>query len=205
VPPSRTSRTAVLGLIVGALAAGGPAVAAPAQAAPADGRVTEVHHHDGIAVLEPGTVQEVESPAHQYAGHQPFSSADPYRSGDHDPTLIGITPGTGVPAQATISEPQPFRADRVTVTGTGFEPGERVTATLPSLNRGQLGTAVADGEGTVSIRGTVPVQLPAGDQEVLLRGTSGETANTSFEVRSLLEELRDRLIGWGTATDAHTR
>ncbi|WP_222196198.1 ExeM/NucH family extracellular endonuclease [Modestobacter italicus] len=138
-----------------------------------------------------------ESFAYQYAGYEPFFSADPYRSSDHNPTLIGITPAeTDVPAQATISDPRPYRGERITVTGTGFEPGERVTASLPSRNRGQLGSAVADSEGTVTIRFTVPVLLPTGDQEVLLRGTSGETASTGFELRSVLQELLDRLIGW---------
>jgi 5'-nucleotidase len=142
-------------------------------------------------------INAVESFAYQYAGYEPFFSPDPYRSSDHNPTLIGITPAeTDVPAQATISDPKPYRGDRVTVTGTGFEPGERVTASLPSRNRGQLGSAVADAEGTVTIRFTVPVLLPAGDQEVLLRGTSGETASTSFQLRTLLQELLDRLLGW---------
>ena len=40
--------------------------------------------------------------------------------------------------------------ERVTVTGTGFEPGERVTASLPSRNRGQLGSAVAGADGRVT-------------------------------------------------------
>ena len=48
----------------------------------------------------------------------------------------------------------------------------------------------------MSITSTVPVSLPAGDQEVLLRGTSGETASASSELRTVLQELLDRLLGW---------
>ena len=65
------------------------------------------------------------------------------------------------------------------MTGTGFTADEKVTASLPSRNQGQLGSAVADVDGRVSIPVRVPTSLPDGDQEVLLTGTSGERASTA--------------------------
>jgi 5'-nucleotidase len=102
-------------------------------------------------------------------------------------------------AIAAISDPTPFRGDRVTVTGSGFAPDEKVTASLPSRNQGQLGNAIADGDGRVAIPVSVPATLPDGDQEVLLTGTSGERASTGFALRSLLEELLTRFIRWWPA------
>jgi hypothetical protein len=100
-----------------------------------------------------------------------------------------------VPATATVDAGQPFRGDRVTVTGTGFAAGETVTASLPSRVHGQLGSAVADASGTVRIPVRVPVTLPAGQHDVQLAGSSGETAYTSFTLRTLLQELIARLVG----------
>ena len=140
-------------------------------------------------------INAVESFAYEYDGYEPLFAPYPYRASDHNPTVIGLaTVAPEVPATATISDPRPFRGDRITVTGTGFAPGERVTASLPSRVRGQLGTATADAEGRVTIRFTVPVALPPGDQEVRLTGTSGETASTGFQLRTALQELRDRLV-----------
>ncbi len=114
------------------------------------------------------------------------------------------TASSGVPgdAAAGISDPTPLRGDRVTVTGTGFTPNEKVTASLPSRNQGQLGSAVADAGGHVSIPVGVPTTLPDGDQEVLLTGTSGERASTGFALRPLLEDLLDRFLRWWPAKRA---
>jgi hypothetical protein len=110
----------------------------------------------------------------------------------------------GIPGHATavISDPTPLRGDRVTVTGTGFTAAEKVTASLPSRNQGQLGSAVADVDGRVSISVGVPTTLPDGDQEVLLTGTSGERASTGFALRPLLEDLLDRFLRWWPAERA---
>jgi 5'-nucleotidase len=137
-------------------------------------------------------VNAVESGAYQYDGYEPLYAPNAYRASDHNPTLFGID----VAAAAAISEPRPLRAERVTVTGTGFAPGERVTASLPSRNRGQLGTATADAEGRASITFRVPVVLPAGNQDVQLTSTSGETASTGFWLRPRLEELLAGLTRW---------
>ncbi|WP_222266226.1 ExeM/NucH family extracellular endonuclease [Modestobacter marinus] len=139
-------------------------------------------------------VNASESSAYQYDGDQRLYSRGPYRASDHNPTLVGID----IDAAATISDATPFRGDRVTVTGTGFLAGEQVTASLPSRNQGLLGSGTADAHGRVAIAVTVPATLPAGGQQVELRGTSGESASTGFEVRPLVAELLERLIGWFT-------
>jgi hypothetical protein len=139
-------------------------------------------------------VNAVESYAYQYDGYEPLYAGYPYRASDHNPTLIGID--TRTPATATISADRPLRGDEVTVTGSGFAAGEEVTATLPSRARGQLGSAVAGPDGGVAITFTVPRRLPAGDQQVLLTGDSGEAAGTGFSLRPALVDLVLRLVGF---------
>lgn len=60
---------------------------------------------------------------------------------------------------------------------------------------------------TVVVR--VPVLLPAGDRQLVLTGSSGETAATTATLRSLLGEpidpLRALLGGWPRATDPGAR
>ncbi|MCW2535814.1 MAG: hypothetical protein JWQ26_1513 [Modestobacter sp.] len=141
-------------------------------------------------------INAVESFAYEYDGYEPLYAGYPYRASDHNPTLVGITTGTA--ATATLSAGRPFRGDRVTVTGSGFAAGEKVTATLPSRNRGRLGCAVAGPDGGVAITVTVPARLPAGDQQVLLTGDSGETASTGFRLRPVVVELLLRLVGFFT-------
>jgi predicted extracellular nuclease len=139
-------------------------------------------------------VNAAESSAYQYDGYEPLYAGSPYRASDHDPTLVGISTQTA--ATAALSADRPFRGDRMTVTGSGFASGEEVAATLPSRNRGQLGSAVAGPDGAVQIAVTVPTRLPAGDQQVLLTGDSGETASTGFSLRPPVVELLLRLVGF---------
>jgi 5'-nucleotidase len=139
-------------------------------------------------------INAVESYAYQYDGYEPLYADHPYRASDHNPTLVGISTQTA--ATATISDDRPLRGNRMTVTGSGFAAGEEVTATLPSRNRGQLGSAVAGPDGKVEVTVTVPTRLPAGDQQVLLTGDSGETASTGFSLRPVVVDLLLRLIGF---------
>ena len=170
----RTRRTAVLALTLGVLTTGG-LVGAPGAAA----RVPEPYE----PVVDVGAPDPVPSP--------PSPPSPPQVD---DPQPVG--PEVDLPVTATISDPAPLRHDEVTVTGTGFPPEERVTASLPSRNRGELGAAVADGEGSVTITFQVPAALPEGDQEVLLSGTSGLQTGTGFALRPLLQDLLVRLLRW---------
>ena len=131
-----------------------------------------------------------ESSAYQYDGYQPLYAADPYRASDHNPTVLGLDLDT--PATAAVDHARPFRGDRVTVTGSGFAPGERVTVTIGGR---QVGSATADDAGTVTVRPRVPVLLAAGEQHVVLTGASGESAGTTVTLRTLWQELVDRLRG----------
>lgn len=132
-------------------------------------------------------INAVESFAYEYDGYDPLYAPYQYRASDHNPTVFGVaTAPQDVPVEAAISDDRPFRGDMITVTGTGFAPGERVSAALASRERGQLGSAVADADGTATITFRVPFALPAGDQEVRLTGASGEPASTGFELRSLV-------------------
>lgn len=125
-------------------------------------------------------INSVESFAYEYGGYEPLYAPYEFRASDHNPTLIGLAaPAPDVPEAATISDDRPLRGDRVTVTGTGFTPGQTVTATLASRSA-TLGTGVADANGTVSISFTVPVFLPQGQQDVVLTGGAEESATTSF-------------------------
>jgi hypothetical protein len=94
----------------------------------------------------------------------------------------------------------------VTATGTRFAAGEKVTAVLVNGSRA-LGSAVADGHGTVSIGFDVPRDLAAGKHQVRLTGASGEPATTEFTLKPVQVEVRDtiketvqafvqRLIAW---------
>ncbi|NYJ08946.1 ExeM/NucH family extracellular endonuclease [Petropleomorpha daqingensis] len=139
-------------------------------------------------------INAVESFAYEYDGAESLYAPYPYRASDHNPTVVGLR--TQVAASASISNPQPFRGDKVTVTGTGFTPGKSVTATLPAQNNRVVGTAIAGPDGTVTISFTVPVLLPQGSYPVVLTAADGEKATTSFSLYPVLQETWLRLIGW---------
>jgi 5'-nucleotidase len=139
-------------------------------------------------------INAVESFAYEYDGYEPLYAPYPYRASDHNPTVVGLT--TQVPATAAISNAQPFRGDRVTVTGSGFTPSTTVKATLPAQNGRVVGTAKAGPDGTVQLSFAVPVLLPQGSYQVNLTAADGETASTSFTLRPVLQEVWLRLIGW---------
>ncbi|MBB3678496.1 5'-nucleotidase C-terminal domain-containing protein [Modestobacter versicolor] len=100
--------------------------------------------------------------------------------------------GPNCDAAAVISDDTPFRGDKLTVTGTAFAPGEKVTATL---NTGAvLGTATVRADGTVVVTKRVPVVLPAGTYTVTLTGSAtGETASDTFTLDPVWRELLKRL------------
>jgi len=145
-------------------------------------------------------INAVESYAYEYDGYEPLYADYPYRASDHNPTLIGLATAApvapDVPATATISAGTPFRGDKVTVTGTGFTAGAKVTATLPQRGGQVLGSGTADADGTVTIRFTTPVLLPQGDHTVALTAADGEQATTAFHLRSVVEEVFARLVSF---------
>jgi 5'-nucleotidase len=132
-----------------------------------------------------------ESHAYEYDGDPNLYVANQYRASDHNPTLLGVV--TNVPAAASVSDPQPLRGDKVTVSGTGFTAGTTVTATLPSRNGQVLGSVTAGPDGTVTIPFTVPVLLPKGSQSVVLTAGDGEKATTSFTLRPAYQDVIIRL------------
>lgn len=144
----------------------------------------------GLTVWE---TNAVESFAYQYdSGVDPLYAPDPYRASDHNPTVIGLSLAPAdAPATAAVSEARPFRGDRVTVTGTGFEPGEQVAITIGGR---RVGSVTADDQGAVTASPRVPVLLGGGEQPVVLTGASGESAGTSITLRSVLQELVDRFL-----------
>ncbi|TFV88539.1 ExeM/NucH family extracellular endonuclease [Blastococcus sp. CT_GayMR16] len=138
----------------------------------------------GLAVWD---INAVESFAYEYdSPYEGLYAPYAFRASDHNPTVFGLT--TDIPATAAISDPKPLRGDRVTVTGTGFDAGTTVQATLPSRNGAVLGTGVADANGAVSITFTVPVLLTQGDYPVALTAVDGEKALTSFTLRPAYQD-----------------
>jgi 5'-nucleotidase len=129
-------------------------------------------------------INAVEAYAYEYDGYEPLYAPYPYRASDHNPTVVGLR--TQVAASAAISNPQPFRGDKVTVTGSGFTAGQTVKATLPAQNDRVVGTATAGPDGTVTTSLTVPVLLPQGSYDVVLTAADGEQARTSFSLYPVL-------------------
>jgi 5'-nucleotidase len=143
----------------------------------------------GLAVWD---INAVESFAYEYDGYEGLYAPYAYRASDHNPTVFGLT--TEIPATAAIADPTPLRGDTVTVTGTGFDAGTTVTATLPSHNGTVLGTGVADANGAVSISFTVPVLLAQGSHPVDVTAADGEKAVTSFTLRPVYQDVLLRLL-----------
>ncbi|CCG04698.1 bifunctional metallophosphatase/5'-nucleotidase [Blastococcus saxobsidens] len=101
---------------------------------------------------------------------------------DGTPAVEGPqTPGPACDATAAISDDEVRPGDEVTVTGTKFSRGEKVSATLGDRT---VGSARADRNGTVEIRFRVPRDVQPGKYEVVLTGKSGETASVALAVAS---------------------
>ena len=74
------------------------------------------------------------------------------------------------------------------MTGTGFTPGQTVTATLRVAATAMLGSGVADANGTVTHHVHRSGVLPQGQQNVVLTGGEGESATTSFTLRPAYQD-----------------
>ena len=83
---------------------------------------------------------------------------------------------------ATLSASTVAPGGTLTVSGTGFTPGEPVVATLHSTPI-ELGTVTADADGVATLTFTVPADLEPGDHRVELVGQrSGVVVSVAFEV-----------------------
>ncbi len=72
--------------------------------------------------------------------------------------------------------------DSVTVTASGFQPGEEVVATLFSTPI-SLGSATADSTGGLVATFTIPADIEPGDHRIELVGrSSGRTVSVAIEV-----------------------
>ncbi|MCZ2818261.1 hypothetical protein [Modestobacter sp. VKM Ac-2984] len=181
----RSMPRAVLGPVLGlALAASTLGVAGAASTADAGPPTVAV----AVAVAD-GLTDPADLAPHPTS---PIAALDPTAGADRD-SAAGVTDDAPT---ATVSDPRPLREDELTVLGTGFSPGEKVTAELPARLRGQLGSGVAGPDGSVSLTVRAPMVLQAGAHEVLLRGTSGATASTSIQLRPLVEDQLTRLARW---------
>ncbi|MFC4223783.1 Ig-like domain-containing protein [Lysinibacter cavernae] len=95
---------------------------------------------------------------------------------DSEPLLVRIGLATVVLEHATRTPGQTQVA-----TGTGFQPGEAVSATLRSTPV-DLGTRVADANGTVSFTFALPGSIELGAHSVTLVGPRSGSISTSFSV-----------------------
>ena len=87
----------------------------------------------------------------------------------------------GVPTAGVSSAIVPAGA-QLTVTGSGFAPGETVQIVLQSTHV-TLGTAVAGATGLISKLVTIPANTPLGAQTIVLTGlTSARTASVALTV-----------------------
>ena len=98
-------------------------------------------------------------------------------------TTSAFAPCTYVePKSASVSPSVVTPSASVTATGTGFAPGEPVTATVHSTPV-DLGTYAADAHGSVTIHFTVPSDLEPGTHALVLTGlTSGHVDGAVFVV-----------------------
>jgi len=88
-------------------------------------------------------------------------------------------------ATASIDKTMVDAGDTVTVHGSGYQPGETVTAELHSTPV-KVGSAVATVDGVVELSATIPADTAAGSHTISLTGDhSGQTATTDpFTVRA---------------------
>lgn len=89
-------------------------------------------------------------------------------------TPVGVAePGTGGPVIG-LSAPSVAQGSGLTVRGTGFPAGEKVTVTVHSGDPLVLGSADADATGAFEVSGVIPATFAAGAHTV--RATSGEVS-----------------------------
>lgn len=110
-------------------------------------------------------------------------TAPPTSTPTPTPTPSGTPdPGTGSPtAGVALSRTTATPGSSITVTGSGFESGETVTATMHSTPVA-LGSYNANSFGAVEFTFTVPLDATEGSHRVELTSPSGVTVSSSFQV-----------------------
>jgi len=146
---------------------------------------------DGVEVLERdgfrrATTQGVLAfglPTYGEIGAEAVDPAALAPCGDSAPEDPGpVVPPAPSSATATLSATSVRAGDDLTVTGTGFIPGEAVSVTLYSTPV-EIGSVTADAAGQMSFTFTVPSDIEPGDHRVELVGQrSGARASATFVV-----------------------
>jgi len=91
--------------------------------------------------------------------------------------------GTETGPQVVLSSFTVKQGGEITFTGTGFEPGTEVTATVYSEPM-VLGTQTAAADGTVSFAWTVPADFEAAEHTIELTWGDGQSVSTTFQVQA---------------------
>lgn len=157
---------------------------------------------DGVQVLERDGFRRATTQGVLAFGLPTYGEigADPVDPSDFVPCIV--EPPVIPAPTATLSATTVLPGGQLTVSGTGFTPGERVAATLRSTPV-DLGTTTADAEGAVSLTFTVPADIEPGDHRVELVGQrSGVRVSVAFEV--LGAEVPRTLPATGSTTGAQT-
>ncbi|MEO7429194.1 MAG: prenyltransferase/squalene oxidase repeat-containing protein [Acidimicrobiales bacterium] len=137
---------------------------------------------DGIAILERDgfrratgqAVLALDLPAYSEIG---ANAVDPARLTPCTEPAPGTSTATGAASSSTAT-----LGGTLTVTGSGFAPGERVSVTLLSTPV-LLATATADSQGHVTQLVTIPADLEVGDYQIELVGlSSGARVSIPVEV-----------------------
>ncbi|MCW2700592.1 MAG: putative 5-nucleotidase [Blastococcus sp.] len=148
-----------------------------------DTSVAYFQARDSVSRPAPDHAREADFAAAPEPADIPTGGPTPPTTAVADGTTAVTGPGTTGPncdATASISDDNPHRGQPVTLTGTAFATGEKVSAVLVQGPR-TLGTATATAHGKVTIAFVVPNRLRAGEFRVRLTGQrNGESAFTSF-------------------------
>ncbi|WP_300268116.1 HtaA domain-containing protein, partial [Microbacterium sp.] len=87
-----------------------------------------------------------------------------------------VTPVLALDGSSTVTQ-----GGLLSVSGSGFEPGERLTAVVHS-DPIELGAFTASDAGTVNVRWTIPADFTTGDHSLVITRPDGTTATAYFTV-----------------------
>ncbi|MFD2841743.1 hypothetical protein ACFSYH_14350, partial [Populibacterium corticicola] len=135
----------------------------------------------------------------------PSGDQDGTPSGDQDGTPSGDQDGTPSPT-VDIDTETVKHGDTITVTGTGFTAGEKVTITITGADGKPVtvGTAVVGEDGTFSASVSTE-KFPIGTVVVLVADESGRTAQGQVTVASASERVLQSSVTIPTITRGRTQ